>query len=122
MACVLIVDDESPVRELLRDILEEANHTVFEAENGETGLKRALMIRPDLIITDILMPKVGGLTLIGEVREAYPRSKIIAISGGGKNGQLNFLKTALTFPGVRILNKPFTPEELLSIASELLKE
>jgi len=119
---VLIIDDEQPVREVLRDILEEANYTVYEAEDGEKGVKRALMLRPDLIITDILMPKLGGLSLIGEVRKGYPRAKVIAISGGGKNGQLNFLKTAQTYRGVRTLNKPFENKELLKMAEELLAE
>jgi len=122
MPCVLIIDDEQPVREVLRDILEEANYTVYEAEDGEKGVKRALMLRPDLIITDILMPKLGGLSLIGEVRKGYPRAKVIAISGGGKNGQLNFLKTAQTYRGVRTLNKPFENKELLKMAEELLAE
>jgi hypothetical protein len=57
---------------------------------------------------------------ISELRQEYPDTRVIAISGGGRNGKLNFLSTAKTFSGVRTLRKPFRRIELLQTVEELL--
>ncbi|MBE0617974.1 MAG: response regulator [Proteobacteria bacterium] len=120
MARILVVDDEEPVRAMIRQMLEGAGHVVEEAEDGEAGI-RAYRTRPsDLVITDILMPNKGGLVAIKEMRAAFPDARVIAISGGGRTGRLSFLSTARTFPGVRTLKKPFRRADLLSLVDEVL--
>lgn len=118
MAKILIADDEAPVREVLRDLLTDAGYEVEEAVDGEEALRRFRATTPDLVITDILMPKAGGLNLLRELRELAPSLPVIAISGGGKDGKLNFLSTAAMFPGVRTLKKPFHMTELLRLVDD----
>ena len=120
MAKILIVDDEAPVREVLRDLLTDAGHQVEEAVDGEEALRRFRATTPELVITDILMPKAGGLNLLRALRELSPSLPVIAISGGGKDGKLNFLSTAATFPGVRTLKKPFHVTDLLHLVNDRL--
>ncbi len=63
-------------------------HALLEAENGEQGLKLLEDGRPDLIITDILMPEKEGIDTIREALDRAPGTKIIAISGGGAHPRL----------------------------------
>ncbi len=120
MARILIIDDEQQVRAMMRQMLERAGHEVDEASDGEAGLRSFQRKSADLVITDILMPVKGGLVTIAELRRDHPGVKVIAISGGGRNGKLNFLSTAKTFPGVRVLRKPFRRAELLETVKETL--
>lgn len=122
MATVLVVDDEEPVRTMLRQMLERAGYRVTEAADGEQGLDVYRRSPTDAVITDILMPKKGGLVMIGELLKDFPGVKILAVSGGGRDGKLNFLATVRTYPGVRTLKKPFTRAELLGALSELLPD
>jgi CheY-like chemotaxis protein len=122
MRRILIIDDEVPVREMLRQMLEREGYEVSEAEDGESGLKLYRSAPADLVITDILMPGKGGLVAISDLRREFPKVSIIAISGGGRSGKLNFLATARTFPGVRTLRKPFRRSELLDAVRESLVE
>jgi len=83
MATVLVVDDDSANRMLLTSILKYERHTVLEAENGEVGLELAASHMPDLVIVDLYMPIVDGVTFVRRVRE-NPRltSMRLAISTG----------------------------------------
>lgn len=120
MAKVLVIEDEEQVRDMIRQTLERAGHEVFEAADGEEGVEIFDHQNIDLVVTDILMPKKGGLVTILELRQKAPNLKIIAMSGGGRSGKLNFLSTAKTFPGVKTFRKPFRKTEFLSAVDELL--
>lgn len=65
---VLVVDDEASVRKLMCAVLEDAGHTVFEAENGRLGLERALDIQPHMMVLDWVMPEMEGLELVRALR------------------------------------------------------
>ena len=120
MALVLVVDDEAEVRETLREALERRGHRVQEASDGVEAVSRFRDGRPGLVVLDILMPRQGGLNTIREIRAVDPGVPIVCISGGGKTGQLNFLRTAATFPGVRTLKKPFRMAALCALVDECL--
>lgn len=120
MAKVLVIEDEEQVRDIIRQTLERVGHEVLEAADGEEGIEKFRHNRIDLVITDILMPKKGGLATILELRQDNPDLKIIAMSGGGRSGKLNFLSTAKTFPGVKTFRKPFRKTEFLAVIDELL--
>lgn len=120
VARILIIDDEEPVRSMLRQMLEGAGYDVQEACDGDEGLRLFRTNPADLVVTDLLMPNKGGLITISELRRDHPDARVIAISGGGRNGKLNFLSTARTFPGVRTLRKPFRRAELLDVVAEVL--
>ena len=120
MARILIADDDESIRKLLRKSLEREGHAVEEASNGDEAIEACRKQPPDLLVTDILMPAKGGLVVILELRRLYPYLKIIAISGGGSGGRLNFLATASSFPGVETLEKPFTLAEFNEVVDDLL--
>ncbi len=122
MAQILIIDDDSLVRRALRKLLEYAGYEVIEAADGIEGVSFYEQHEPDLIISDIFMPKKEGLETISELRSKHPKVKIIAISGGGLPNQVNFLPTAELLGAIHTLSKPFKSEELLTVIGELLKE
>ena len=74
MARILVVDDDTAVRLLLRTVLERRGHAVVEAENGAEGLQCYRAAPTDLVITDIQMPVMDGLQMIKELRSAFPIS------------------------------------------------
>ena len=84
MAVILVVDDEETVRNLLREFLEMDGHRVLQAEDGEEALDVLHRESVDLLITDMAMPKMDGLTLIHHLRQAGSRVKILAAAGWGE--------------------------------------
>ncbi len=119
MAKILIVDDEADVRAMLRQMLERAGHRVVEAADGVEAVERFRAERPDVTITDILMPNRSGLATIMEIRNLDPDAPVLAISGGGRQGKMSHLSTARTFVGVETLSKPFRRADLLSRVERL---
>lgn len=120
MAKILIIDDEKVVRETLKLIVAGAGHAAHCTNDGREGMKALAEIDPDLVITDILMPEQEGIETIAEVRKYHPDLPIIAISGGGRVGNMDFLTMAERFGATRTLAKPFSPVVLLGIIGELL--
>ncbi len=82
-ATILTIDDESLIRESFRFYLEDFGYKVLEAENGRIGLEMIHTSQPDLVLVDLRMPEVDGLTVLKEVHEKYPNLPIIVISGTG---------------------------------------
>jgi len=111
---VLVVDDEEMTRFTLREILEGAGHEVMEAENGVRGLEAQRGFRCDLVITDIIMPDKEGVEFVKDLRSSFPNLPIIAISGGGRTHNLDFLEIARRFGANAILAKPFTRAALMA--------
>ncbi len=124
MARILIVDDEELARFTIRDFLETAGHVVDEATNGKEAIESQNADPFDLIITDILMPEKDGVETTIELKRDYPDLKIIAISGGGRTKDLDFvctiLKRAYGFGADKILAKPFSKEDLLERVNNCL--
>ena len=120
MARILIIDDEEPFRMMLRQTLERAGHEVMEALDGAMGATLYREKPTDLLITDILMPGKDGLELIMELRRDFPDIKVIAMSGGGRSGNLDFLPVASLFGADRTFQKPFNRQELLAAIQELV--
>ncbi len=112
MARILVVDDESLARFSLREILEDAGHSVLEAANGVEAQATLDDHAVDLIITDLLMPEKEGIELTREVVARTPAMPVIAISGGGRAHRTGFLDVAEHFGARATLRKPFTPEEV----------
>ena len=114
MARILIVDDEPDVRFLMRLIFEGAGHKVTEARHGAIGLKSVKARRPDLVITDVMMPTMDGLEFIERLR-SNPRTAAIPVLVVSGNSEL------ATAANTR-LGKPFTRRELLHAAALLIRE
>ncbi|HBH04166.1 MAG TPA: response regulator [Candidatus Rokubacteria bacterium] len=120
MARILVVDDEPDICELLREILEGAGHEVRVASEG-AGALRALREHPaDLLITDIFMPGKEGLETIMEIRRDFPQVRVVAMSGGGRTGELNYLRDAVQLGATRSITKPFQESEVLRVVRDTL--
>jgi CheY-like chemotaxis protein len=119
-ARILVIDDDAAVRETLRQVLESAGHAVTCAEDGERGLEAFETARPDLVITDIIMPEREGIATILELRRRRPDRPIVAISGGGRTGGTDFLTMARRLGADAALPKPFELEELLDTVARCL--
>jgi CheY-like chemotaxis protein len=126
MARILVIDDDSDVRTLMVYELRVAGHEVRGASDGAKGLTLQRESPADVVVTDIYMPEKEGIETIRDLKQEFPRVKIIAISGGGRN------LSARAFSGhdlrvvagelgvIAVLQKPFETRELLrSIESAL---
>ena len=120
MAHILLIDDEDMVRMTVRMILEQAGHTVAEAEDVARGVAMVRENLPELVITDLIMPNKEGVETIAEIRAAHPNLPIIAMSGGGRIGATDFLEVAQKVGANRVLPKPFEPEEITSAVDSFL--
>ena len=80
MVTVLVIDDDAPVRAVVRSALGSAGYEVMEASNGREGLALFLQRPPDLVIADIHMPELNGLDVIMELTREFLDVKVIAIS------------------------------------------
>ena len=120
MSRILIIDDELSLRQALRVILERAGHTVFDAPDGREGM--ALWHREpiDVVVTDIYMPDKDGIQVLMEMRKRATKPKIIAMSGGGQKGLLDWRANALALGADRVLVKPFDQRTLLLTIQEVL--
>ena len=119
-ATILVVDDDQQVLEVLREMLRLEGHDVDLAENGLEALAALRKRHFDLIITDLIMPEKEGLETIADIRRDYGNVPIIAISGGGRGGPMNYLETARYIGANRTLNKPFARRELVEMVRDLL--
>ena len=82
MKNILVVDDNQMMRKLIKNLFPGEEFEITEATNGMEGLDFVKQNPVDLIITDIVMPKMEGIELIMNLRRDFPKIKIIAISGG----------------------------------------
>jgi CheY-like chemotaxis protein len=122
MAKILVFDDEPSILLMIKKMLEKAGHDVDVALNGREGLEMFEKNKPDLLITDIIMPEKEGLETIFELRRKYPDLKIIAISGGGRIGPDGYLPGAKLLGANAAFSKPLVPREFLQTVANLLGE
>ena len=120
MAHILVIDDDSSIRTLLRRFLENAGHEVIEASNGRIALDMQREAPADLIITDIFMPEKEGTEFIMDMGDEFPTAKVIAISGGGNVEDVDFLDLAKNLGALKTFQKPFKQADLLAAVEELL--
>lgn len=120
MARILVVDDEELVRLTLRQMLEAGGHEVVEAANGREGVEREAEQAVDLVVTDIIMPEQEGIETIVQLRRKNPKLKIVAISGGGRMKNMDFLKIAANVGADATLTKPFSTQELTEVIDRCL--
>lgn len=122
MARILVIDDDRPVRTMLRMVLERAGYEVFDAPDGESGLDELRQHSCELVITDIVMPEREGLETIMEVRLNHPGVKIVAISGARDSAIENYLGSARHAGAHRVFPKPIPRQQLLEAVANLLGE
>jgi DNA-binding response OmpR family regulator len=118
MERILIIEDELPMRNALHDVLVGEEYRVLAASDGESGLRRALQEKPDLILLDIMMPKLDGFALCAELRRLSNSVPILMLTA---KGQVEDRVNGLDAGADDYLVKPFSTEELLARVRALLR-
>ena len=119
MAQILIIEDESSVLQLIKEIVQNAGHSALCATNGKEGLDAYRQHDIDLVITDIVMPQKDGVEAIREIRNHDPEASVIAITG--YRGQFNRLPAAEYVGAQKTLVKPFSQKELIAAVDDILQ-
>ncbi|WP_315066994.1 response regulator transcription factor [uncultured Clostridium sp.] len=114
---ILIVEDELRIRFLLRDYLLKENFNVYEASDGEEGLFVFSTQKIDLILLDIMMPVMDGLTMLGKLREASTVPVILLTAKGEEEDKLQ----GYDYGADDYITKPFSPKVLMAKIKALLK-
>jgi DNA-binding response OmpR family regulator len=109
---VLVVEDEADIRRLVSIKLKGAGYDVSTANDGEEGLAAAVRDKPDLIVSDVMMPKKDGYTMVREVREALGSEAPVVIMLTSR-GQTTDIATGLDAGADDYIVKPFAPRELV---------
>jgi len=112
---VLIVDDDEMIREYVKELLLFSDYKVSQAENGKEGLKRVYENEPDLVITDIVMPEMEGISFIQELRGHNKNIPIIAMTGNINGRMEEFLELSSQLGADEVLRKPIKSKELLDV-------
>lgn len=120
MARIVVIDDQEPIRRIIRRALEKENHEVLEAEDGEAGIRFLEGQTVDVVITDIFMPGLDGIQTLREIRKRYPAIKVIAMSGGDSSGLLDLRRDAELLGAVTSLKKPFTARDVVELVRSVL--
>jgi two-component system nitrogen regulation response regulator NtrX len=118
-AHILVVDDEPDIRELVRDILEDEGYKVTVAENGQTARKSFASHSPDLVLLDIWMPDVDGITLLKEWSSAGGLEIPVVVMSG--HGSVETAIEATRLGAHDFVQKPISLARLLSIVSQALE-
>jgi len=119
---ILVVEDEPELLELYQGVLEAEGYRVMTAANGEEGLAVFRLFHPDLVFTDVIMPKTNGIEMVEAIRREKPDTKIIYITGFlGVEGLRHQISNELSRFGYRILSKPFKISRMLVEIEEYLK-
>jgi len=118
MAHILIVDDDAALRRSLVKLLRGLGHTVSVAKDGRLGMAEFRQQRPDLVVTDIVMPDSEGIELIRHIRSEPRQCLVLAISGAFSAEF--YLRMAGNFGADACLNKPFRASEFRDAVAQLL--
>jgi DNA-binding response OmpR family regulator len=112
MKSVLIIDDESPVREVLKIALKENGYTVREAEDGRKGIDSFGEANPDIVITDVNMPEMSGIAVTQKIRAMNADVDIVIMTGYGSE---DLVIEALRAGASNYIKKPISFKELFTI-------
>jgi len=115
---ILVVEDEKPMRIALSDSLASEGYRVLVAENGESGVDKAVQEKPDLILLDVMMPRLDGFAVCTELRRLNIQTPILFLTA---KGMLQDRVGGLNAGADDYLVKPFSTEELLARVRALLR-
>lgn len=121
MANILVIDDETELRNVIRKALSRSGHDVAEAENGSVALAMLHQNQAfDLVITDIFMPDTDGIQTLRQMKAEYPDLKVVVMSGGGNRIARDYLPMAKALGASLTVSKPFDPIEFADQINNLL--
>lgn len=116
-AVILLVDDDDPVRVMLARLLRTQGYEVLQAENAPAAYRILAERKPDLIISDIVMPGESGIELRRNVASRWPGTPVILISGYSSEGPAEF---ASRTPNTVFVQKPFAADQFLALVEDTL--
>lgn len=119
MKKVLLIDDDELVLYALKKYLERKGFEVETLSSGQKAVKKYESFKPDIIVSDIIMPDVEGIELITTIRSIDANIPIIAISGGSRRLDTSYLISAELIGANASLEKPFEEEELVEYINKL---
>lgn len=117
---ILVVDDDEMMRAFVKELLVIHEFEVTEAANGKVGLKEFRENTPDLVITDIIMPEMEGISFIRELRSHNKDIPIIAMTGNVHGRMEEFLDISSQLGADEMLRKPVKSQEFLDAIERLL--
>jgi len=130
MRRILVIDDEADVRDGIKCVLDRAGFSVRVIDNAADAMLELKRLAADVVITDIIMPKVDGVAAIDCIVREFPMVRIVAISGGGNFDVTGYQPAAITTTaylaaakraGARcILTKPFESRELIEAVERVM--
>ena len=118
---ILVIDDSSTVRKIIVDFLSKAGFAVLEADSIESAMGNHSQADVSLVISDLVMPGVGGVAGISILKERWPLVGVIAMSAGSAQiSSASLLNIARSAGAHKMIAKPFTNEQLLELVRELI--
>jgi two-component system chemotaxis response regulator CheY len=118
MARILLIDDAEYANDLMQLILEAGGHEVAgTARDGYEGIEKYKQLNPDLVILDVIMPRMGGLECLRGIRDINPKAKILVISG---DGQEEHVKRLIVGGALGYITKPYKKDVVLSEIGTIL--
>jgi CheY-like chemotaxis protein len=116
---LLYIEDDRDIQEIYLDILKESVDKIYSAYDGEEGYEMYLSLKPDIILLDINMPKIDGLTLAKKIREVDKDVKIIITTAYGEQDKL---LEAIELYLIKYIIKPIIPDILRSAVQKAIDE
>jgi CheY-like chemotaxis protein len=130
MHTILVIDDEVDVRDSMKRVLERAGFSVRTVDNAVDAMIQLGHAPADVVITDIIMPKMNGVEAIDAIQRKFPAVRIIAISGGGNFDVTGYQPSSITTTAYLaaakkagahfILTKPFESRELIDAVTQVV--
>jgi two-component system, chemotaxis family, chemotaxis protein CheY len=119
-ACLLVIEDDAQERKLFRRKFADTAYEIIEASNGKEGLAVYRDRKPDLVVTDLIMPEMEGIETIMNLKRVNPAVKIIAVSGGGGSSKEDNLEVARYLGARYTFTKPIDWPALKKTVQEML--
>lgn len=110
---ILVVDDESHIIQIIKINLRDSDYEIIEANNGEEALQKAATLLPDLVLLDVIMPKMDGFSACAKIKEDE-KTKNIPVIMLTQKGESQDIQTGKDCGASEFLTKPFSPLKLLS--------
>lgn len=117
---ILVVDDDPGIRQTVQIALGNTGYEVLQARDGEEATRLWHEAAPDLVITDIHMPKKSGLLLIQDLQEHSSSTRVIVMTDGGPARDFNLFGLAQMLGAVRTIAKPFTLDDMVNAVNQEL--
>jgi two-component system chemotaxis response regulator CheY len=117
MAKILIVDDSGLSRRMLRKILESGGHEVTEASDGMAAIEQFFLVKPDLVLLDLIMVGMQGMEVLSKLRQMDPKVRVVVATA---DIQSSTREMAGAEGASGFLNKPFEGEAVLQVVRSVL--